>query len=98
MPGHRENGDFHARIKELLGHHEKRLEECYGVVKANPGSTAYKLASKMSWNVRAKSWNTFPADQKWFAVGECLSHLQYLEAVGRIQSETDGEVCRYHIR
>lgn len=98
LPGHRESGDFHTRIKELLSHHEKRLEECYGVVKANPGSTAYALTSKMSWNVRVKSWDAFPENQKWFAVGECLSHLQHLEKIGRIQSEIYREVCQYRIR
>ena len=46
LPGHRESGDFHARIVDLLEHHEKRLEECLDVVCSNPDMTIYDIAGK----------------------------------------------------
>jgi glyoxylase-like metal-dependent hydrolase (beta-lactamase superfamily II) len=95
LPGHRGTGDFHARIAELLEHHEKRLEECYRVVAENPDLTIYDIAGKMSWRVRCNSWEDFPPNQKWFAVGECHSHLRHLERRGRIRAYDDGTYVRY---
>ncbi|MFQ8841384.1 MAG: hypothetical protein ACLR8P_11160 [Clostridium fessum] len=31
----------------------------------------------------AASWEEFPPSQKWFAVGECMAHLDYLRLRGR---------------
>ncbi|NLV85909.1 MAG: MBL fold metallo-hydrolase [Clostridiales bacterium] len=82
LPGHRETGDFHGRIAELLKHHEERLDECYKVLCENPDSTIYEVSGKMSWKIRCNSWEDFPITQKWFAVGECHSHLRHLETRG----------------
>ena len=98
LPGHRETGDFHARIAQLLEHHEKRLEESYEVVRRNPGLTVYDIAGKMTWKIRCNSWEDFPASQKWFAVGECHSHLRHLERRGRVVAYDDGEFTRYKIK
>ena len=91
LPGHREPGELHARVASLLAHHETRLAEALAVVRANPGATVYELASKMSWRVRCRSWDEFPANQKWFAVGECHSHLLHLAALGRIEPAPAGD-------
>ncbi len=82
LPGHRATGDFHARIDALLRHHAARLAECMDVVRARPGLTVYEIASFMTWKIRAVSWETFPDNQKWFAVGECMSHLDYSRRTG----------------
>lgn len=96
LPGHRETGNLHERVKTLLAHHENRLDECFAVVCRNPGATVYQLASKMTWRVRCPSWNEFPINQKWFAVGECHSHLRHLKALGKVRAEPDGEWFRYY--
>ena len=99
LPGHREPGELHARVAELLAHHEKRLAECLAVVRANPGATVYELASKMSWRVRCRSWDEFPINQKWFAVGECHSHLLHLAALNKIESAPAGDgLFRYRAK
>jgi len=97
LPGHRETGDFHARIAQLLEHHEKRLEECYHVVLENPDSPVIDIAGKMTWRIRCNSWEEFPFGQKWFAVGECHSHLRQLEMRGLIRANEDEELIRYHV-
>jgi len=97
LPGHRNTGDFHGRIAELLEHHEKRLEECLDVVRRNPDLTPYEIAGKMTWKIRCSSWEEFPVNQKWFAVGECHSHLRHLEKRGKITCYDDGEHIRYHV-
>jgi len=95
LPGHRKTGDFHARIDELLRHHDVRLAEVEKIVSSDPGHTAYEIAGKMSWKIRARNWDEFPVSQKFFAVGECLSHLDYLRLRGRLNRELDDTVYRY---
>ena len=88
-------GDYHERIDKLLVHHAKRLAEQERIIAQGPGQTAYELAGKMQWKIRARNWQEFPAIQKWFAVGECMSHLDYLLKRGRITKYEEGGFVRY---
>ena len=98
LPGHRKTGDLKARVDQLLCHHRRRLEEALSVVKAHPGRGAYVLAGHMTWKIRASSWEDFPVAQKWFAVGECMSHLDHLTARGQVRRETaDGRAVYYAV-
>lgn len=87
LPGHRGRGSLNARVDELLDHHRRRLDEALAAVRAHPGLPAAELAGFMTWKIRADSWQTFPPAQKWFAVGECMSHLDYLRARGAVRRE-----------
>lgn len=98
LPAHRMRGDFHQRIDQLLDHHEQRLEEALRIVRERPGSTAYEITSHMTWSIRCSSWADFPVTQKWFAVGECLSHLDRLALLGEVQAQSDGGVLRYYAK
>ncbi|MEG1108216.1 MAG: MBL fold metallo-hydrolase [Oscillospiraceae bacterium] len=95
FPGHREPGDFHSRIAYLLEHHDMRLAECYQAVVENPDASAFKIAGKLTWNIRCSSWEEFPIGQKWFAVGECHSHLRHLEMLGKITANYDEETVTF---
>ena len=84
LPGHRSLfSDCKKRILELEKHHEQRLDEVRSILLDRP-LTAYAVASRMSWDIRG-SWEEFPVAQKWFASGEALSHLRYLEEEGQIR-------------
>ncbi|MDR1134881.1 MAG: MBL fold metallo-hydrolase [Clostridiales Family XIII bacterium] len=90
LPSHREPGNYHERVNDLIVHHEHRLEHVHNIIIDAPGLSAYEIASRMKWKIRSKSWDTFPPMQKWFAMGECLSHLDYLrlrKKIYRIQAE-----------
>lgn len=78
LPGHRKPGNYPKRVRYLLEHHERRLAQFLSIVVGTPGLTAYEIASRLTWKIRSDNWETFPAIQKRFAVGECLSHLDYL--------------------
>lgn len=95
LPGHRKSGDLKRRVDELLEHHKLRLAEALSVVRAYPGQGAYELAGHMTWKIRASTWADFPIAQKWFAVGECMAHLDYLEAEGLIRCRTEDGHRRY---
>jgi glyoxylase-like metal-dependent hydrolase (beta-lactamase superfamily II) len=84
LPGHRRLIDHpKARIGELKRHHAHRLDEVLTVLQKGPMS-AFQMAAHMTWDIDCESWDQFPVAQKWFALGEAISHLRYLEEDGRI--------------
>lgn len=94
-PAHRgKHISVYERIAEIKEHHKHRLEETYEVLRAHEGAGAYEVASHVTWSMRGRNWGEFPVQQKWFAVGETVAHLDYLLEEGRIRkTEEDG---RYH--
>ncbi len=84
LPGHRNVfTDCRGRIDSLKQHHQARADEVLRIVRSTP-ATAYDIASRMSWDIAAQSWDDFPIVQKWFAVGEALTHLKHLERKGAV--------------
>jgi glyoxylase-like metal-dependent hydrolase (beta-lactamase superfamily II) len=91
LPGHRRPfSDLGARVEELKNHHRHRLDEVLGILAEDDGRTVYQIASLMTWDIVAESWNGFPAVQKWFAVSEAASHLRYLELRSEVRSSIRG--------
>ena len=84
LPGHRSMfTNFRERIDELKHHHMARLDEILSIL--DQGSRhAYGVASKMHWDIKCDSWEQFPVPQKWFATGEAIAHLRYLEETHQI--------------
>jgi glyoxylase-like metal-dependent hydrolase (beta-lactamase superfamily II) len=96
LPGHRGcTCAMTERIEQLLIHHEKRLDEALRIIREQPGLSAYEIAGRMTWSIRARNWDEFPSPQKWFAMGETLSHLYYLIDAQAIGSESQGEHLCY---
>ena len=95
LPAHRNTGDYHERIRELLRHHKARLAEVVRIIQSEPGLNAFEITARMTWSIRARNWEEFPDVQKWFAFGECLSHLDYLRLRGIIERDESREVRRY---
>jgi hypothetical protein len=96
LPGHRETGDFHARIADLLMHHDLRINECLKIVQENPGLSPYEISGLMQWKIRSSNWDTFPLEQKWFAVGECFSHLRYLQVRKQIKIDARETIVKIY--
>lgn len=91
LPGHRSLvADMRARIEELKDHHVKRAEEVLAILKGGP-KTAYDVASEMTWDIVCDSFDLFPISQKWFATGEAIAHLLYVEELGKVWREQTAE-------
>lgn len=98
LPGHRRLFDnFRERIDELKTHHAHRLREVLNILKQDAPLPAFAVASKMTWDLVADSWEDFPVAQKWFATGEAISHLRYLENRGEIRRQADAPVVTYRL-
>lgn len=83
-PGHRRIiQNPYRRIEELLAHHEQRNKEIITILEQGP-KTAFQVASRMTWDLPFSSWNDVPDGQKWFANGETIAHLRYLEGQKKI--------------
>ena len=97
LPAHRTSSkDFYVRIEEIIQHHNQRLDECFNIVKNNPGMNAYDIAGFMKWSMRGKNWQEFPMHQKWFAVGECIAHLDYLRYANKIYRRFENGIYCYY--
>ncbi len=87
LPGHRTLfQDLRGRIADLKRHHEVRAEEVLNILRGGARS-AYHVASRMTWAIRCNGWSEFPVQQTWFAGGEALAPLQYLQRQGRVSRE-----------
>lgn len=93
LPGHRSLiEDFAGRVEELEEHHHDRGNEALDVVHEQPGH-AYETAARMTWSIRARSWEEFPIMQRWFATGETIAHLRYLEERSLVErDESSGQI------
>ncbi len=93
LPGHRRLfDDCRTRVDELTAHHERRAAEVAALLESGP-LTAYEVAGGMKWDMTYRRWADFPAAQKWFAVGEAIAHLRYLEGQGSVsRSEHSGQI------
>ena len=99
LPAHREEtGELLPRVDELLFHHQRRLDNTLQVIGQEPGMNSYEIAGRMRWKIRSKSWEDFPLNQKIFAVGETLAHLDYLEERGLLRHEEKDGVNIYFLK
>jgi glyoxylase-like metal-dependent hydrolase (beta-lactamase superfamily II) len=97
LPGHREIfKDPKERIQELKHHHQKRLDEIIFILEKSK-MNAFEVASQMTWDIIYDSWDLFPVSQKWFATGEAISHLKYLEEKGIIHKQIKGQKAVYSL-
>jgi glyoxylase-like metal-dependent hydrolase (beta-lactamase superfamily II) len=87
LPGHkRPFSHFKSRIEELRHHHHQRNGQILHILSKGP-ATAYRTASAMSWNVRGDAWEQYAPLQRFMAVGETISHLNYLLGQKKIEQK-----------
>ena len=97
LPGHRRLfTDHRARIDELKRHHHIRAEEVLDIL-GKGDLNAYQVAASMTWDLAADSWEQFPTPQKWFATGEAISHLRYVEEQGLISRSLVNDVVVFSL-
>jgi len=95
LPGHRRLINNHrARIEELKKHHALRLDEVLAILQKGSMS-AFEVAAHMSWDIDCERWDQFPVAQKWFATGEALAHLRYLEEEAKVVRRRAAETIKF---
>jgi glyoxylase-like metal-dependent hydrolase (beta-lactamase superfamily II) len=98
LPGHRSLiRDCRQRIEQLKEHHRQRLEEVLQIFKSIGEGSAFAVASRMTWDLVAASWDDFPLMQKWFATGEALAHIHYLEQEQKLERSSHGNTLLFSL-
>jgi glyoxylase-like metal-dependent hydrolase (beta-lactamase superfamily II) len=98
LPGHRSVfNNYKERIRELQQHHGQRAEEVLTILEGG-ARNAFQVASQMSWDIVSESWDLFPVPQKWFATGEALAHLVFLESNHLVsRKKVEGEPVLFNL-
>ncbi len=89
--------DHTRRIDELKDHHRQRLAEILGILASGP-KTVRQTAAAMHWDLRISDWEQFPANQKWFAAGEAMAHLEHLVSTGLAIKTMEAGILYYHVQ
>ncbi|MGH8967000.1 MAG: MBL fold metallo-hydrolase, partial [Actinomycetes bacterium] len=84
----------HARVDELLLHHEERLALCLQVVESGL-HTVYDVAKELPWTRHARSIQDLDLFNAALATFETLAHLELLAAQGRLNRTEDDGVARF---
>lgn len=77
------------RVEHLLEHHKTRLEKMYSHVEAGP-ITAAAIVEKI-WSDRLQGFD------RYLALFETLSHLEYLKQEGKIVSEEQNGIVYFRV-
>lgn len=87
-------GSAHARIDELLAHHDTRLAECAAAVRAGH-ATAAEAAWSLRWTRHGRELTGLDPFNQMVAVIETRAHLELLTAQGRLTRHWEEGVARY---
>jgi glyoxylase-like metal-dependent hydrolase (beta-lactamase superfamily II) len=91
LPAHGPVSDStHARVNELLAHHETRLEQTLEVASAGP-ITAFGTATALPWTRRKRKFADLDPMNQLLAVGETAAHLEVLVVRGQLARVTSPE-------
>jgi hypothetical protein len=75
-------------------HHRQRADEVMDVL-GKKSMNAYDIATGMTWDIDCENWQDFPIAQKWFATGEAIAHLRFLESEGKIIRNTRKKIVTF---
>ena len=89
-------GSTHARVDELLAHHEERLAETLAAVRDGAG-TAYETARRLGWTRRHRRFDDLDLFNQTLATGETAAHLDVLVLRGELTSSTVDGVAEYGV-
>ena len=91
LPAHGPVGDStHARVKELLEHHEDRLAQTLEAADGGP-VTAFDAAGAIPWTRRERKIADLDLMSQLLEVGETAAHLEVLVARGELVKQTSGD-------
>jgi glyoxylase-like metal-dependent hydrolase (beta-lactamase superfamily II) len=84
----------HARVDELLEHHDVRLAQTLGFVGAG-ADTGLAVAASLRWTRHERRLDELNPFNQLLALAETACHLDLLVAQGRVTCTTEGGVRRY---
>lgn len=86
----------HARVDELVAHHDERLALCLAAVQGRR-VTAYDVAGELPWTRRGRRLAELDVFNAALASMETMAHLELLVAQRRLTRTDEGEVRVYAV-
>jgi glyoxylase-like metal-dependent hydrolase (beta-lactamase superfamily II) len=91
LPAHGPVSDStHARVNELLEHHETRLDQTFQTATGGPVA-AYEAAQGIPWTRRMRKFADLDPMSQILAIGETAAHLEVLVARGQLTRHRSAE-------
>lgn len=87
-------GQLHARVEELLAHHERRLNQTERAVRAG-ASTGFAVTEALRWTRHERRLSELDPMNQMLATTETLAHLQVLVAQERVHETAVDGVWQY---
>lgn len=84
----------HARVDDLLRHHDVRLARCADALAAG-ARTVYEVAQRLPWTRRERALSELSPMDQLMAVHETRAHLEVLELRGQVCRTTGDEIDEY---
>ena len=98
LPAHRRIfTNYQERIDQLRLHHKNRAASILSILEQGP-QNAFQIASQMKWDLSYEHWDQFPITQKWFATGEVIAHLKYLDILGKVIQNQSPEEIKFSLK
>jgi glyoxylase-like metal-dependent hydrolase (beta-lactamase superfamily II) len=95
LPAHGPVTDsVHARVDELLAHHDSRLEQTVAAVRAG-AATVHDIGGQLRWTRREHRLSDLDTFNSMLALFETGAHLDLLVAQGRLQVTTEAGLLVY---
>lgn len=87
-------GSTHARVHELLDHHERRLADTLEAVDAGAGH-ALDVARALRWTSRGRAYDELHLFDRMLAVLETAAHLDVLVLRDTLRRDESGDTVAY---
>jgi glyoxylase-like metal-dependent hydrolase (beta-lactamase superfamily II) len=87
----------HARIDELIGHHDGRLAAMAGLLAGGGQLTAYEVARELPWTSRRRKLTELDVMNQMLAICETAYHLDLLVARAKAASAVTDGVRHYEL-
>ncbi|ODU02820.1 MAG: hypothetical protein ABS81_16415 [Pseudonocardia sp. SCN 72-86] len=88
-------GRVHARVDELLAHHDLRLRQVADAVQETGAGTALVVAQQLRWTRRLRRFDELDLFSRCLAVTETLAHLEVLAATKELRRTVMEDVEYY---
>ena len=85
----------HARVDELVAHHDARLDEIRRAVTAGGEQPALSVAMRLGWTRHRRAFDELDTFNQILAIGETIAHLTVLGRSGLVTQRPDGDVVLY---
>jgi glyoxylase-like metal-dependent hydrolase (beta-lactamase superfamily II) len=87
----------HARVDELIDHHDRRLAAIRALLSDGSGLTAFEVARELPWTSRRRRLAELDVMNQMLAICETAYHLDLLVARGAAASAVTNGIRRYQL-